>query len=238
MHGQLNEWDVLNEAYAHHNLMDILGRDAMVDWFREAHAGAPGVKLFYNDYTMFRGSGPDSPSQSFYDTAKFLKDKGAPIDAIGEQGHFGGSPAGPPEIIADLDQFAKLGLPIQISEFDIDTDDTSLQADYMRDLMTAVFSHPSVIGVVQWGFWERSHWLPRAALWDKNWKLRPHGQVWVDLTTKTWWTNADGHSQTDGSYGVRGFYGDYEVTVTRGLETKTVNFSLTPQNRSLIIALH
>lgn len=66
--------------------------------------------------------------------------------------------------IAILDKFSRLGLPIQISEFGMDTDDAQLQSDYRRDFMTAAFSEPSVIGVVQWGFWEKAHWLPRAVL--------------------------------------------------------------------------
>ena len=182
LRGKVTEWDVAND---HHDLLDVLGRDALVDWFKQAKAGVPDVKLFYNDYTMFdRGKGSDY----FYNTVKELKEKGAPIDGIGEQGHFASSPKGIPDVLAKFDKFGALGLPIQITEFDIDTDDTGLQADYMRDFTTATFSHPSVMGVMQWGFWEGGHWIPRAALWDKDWNLRPHGKVWVDLVTKTWWT--------------------------------------------------
>ncbi|MES2462382.1 MAG: endo-1,4-beta-xylanase [Armatimonadota bacterium] len=232
--GRAAEWDVINETYAHHDIIDILGRDIMVDWFRQARLGAPKSKLFYNDYTMFQ-KGPGS--QYFYDTVKFLKDSGAPIDAIGEQGHFASSPPGIPDVLATLDKFGNLGLPIQISEFDIDTDDPGLQTDFMRDFMTAVFSHPSVMGVMQWGFWEKSHWLPRAALWDANWNLRPHGQVYVDLTTKTWWTNADGATKKDGIYKTRAFYGDYEVTVTQGDKSRTQKFTLTPTTTVLRVNL-
>jgi GH35 family endo-1,4-beta-xylanase len=234
LRGQLSEWDVANETYAHHDLLDILGRQSMVEWFRQARAGAPGVKLFYNDYTMFqRGAG----SQHFYDTIKFLKDSGAPIDAIGEQGHFASSPPGIPHILATLDKFGGLGLPIQITEFDINSDDQGLQTDFMRDFMTAVFSHPSVMGVMHWGFWEKAHWMPRAAMWNKDWNLMPHGQAWVDLTTKTWWTNAEGRTSGNGQYATRGFYGDYEVVVTQGAKSRTVKFALTPQSHSCVVNL-
>ncbi len=234
MRGQLAEWDVANETFKHHDLLDILGRDALADWFRQARAGAPQTKLFYNDYTMFQ---PGEGSDYFFNTVKELKDKGAPIDAIGEQGHFASSPPGIPSVLSTLDHFGTLGLPIQMSEFDIDTDDAGLQADYMRDFTTAVFSHPAVMGVVQWGFWEGAHWLPRAALWDKNWNLRPHGKVWVDLVTKTWWTNADGITQKDGAYQTRGFYGDYEVTASKNGRSIKRNFALSPQNGVLHLQL-
>ena len=225
---RLAEWDVINETFANHDLMDILGNDVMVDWFHAAHAGAPKVKLFYNDYTMFHGTATNSPSQFFYDRVKFFLDSGAPINAIGEQGHFGGNPPGPDQILASLDHFATLGLPIQITEFDINTSDQQLQADFTRDFTTAIFSHPAVIGMVQWGFWAGAHWLPEAALWSKDWKLRPHGQAWVDLVTKTWWTNADGRTAADGTYSTRGFYGDYDVTVTQNGKSKTVRLKLEP----------
>ena len=234
LNGRLAEWDVANETFKHHDLLDILGRDALADWFREAKAGAPQTQLFYNDYTMFQLG---EASDHFYNTVKELKDKGAPIEGIGEQGHFASNPPGIPTVLATLDKFGALGLPIQISEFDIDTDDAELQADYTRDFLTATFSNPNVMGVVQWGFWEKSHWLPRAALWDKNWNLRPNGQVFVDLTTKQWWTNADGKTGADGIYQTRGFYGDYEITATRGAQSKTVKFALSPQNGALSVAL-
>jgi GH35 family endo-1,4-beta-xylanase len=211
---RLAEWDVINESYAHNDVMNVLGRGAMVEWFQAAHKGAPDVKLFYNDYVMFDGEGPGSPSQYFYDTIKYFQENGAPIGGIGEQGHFGGSPPPPTRVLKVLDRFGELGLPIQITEFDIDTSDLATQVAYTRDFLTAVFSHPAVSGVMCWGFWEGRHWKSRAAFWSKDWQLRPNGEVWVELTTKKWWTNVDLETTGDGTAGVRGFRGDYEVTVT------------------------
>ncbi len=213
---RLAEWDVINEAYAHHDLIDILGREAMADWFRAARAGAPKPVLFYNDYIMFSGEGPGSPSQHFYDTIRFLVDQGAPIGGIGEQGHFGGSPPPPMKVLATFDRFAAFGLPIQISEFDIDTSDEELQVAYTRDFLTAAFSHPSVTGVMSWGFWAGSHWKPRAAFWAKDWTLRPNGKVFLDLIQREWWTNANLKTDANGRAVVRGFCGEYEITVSSG----------------------
>lgn len=214
--GKLDEWDVINESYAHHDLMDVLGRGEMIEWFRMARQGDRNVRLFYNDYIMFAGSGPGSPSQYFHDTIRFLKEGGAPIGGIGEQGHFGGSPPSPLRVLAAFDHFAGFGLPIQISEFDIDTSDQELQVAYMRDFMTACFSHPSLTGVMSWGFWEGRHWKPRAAMWDKSWRLRPHGKVWLDLVTKEWWTNAEAVTGDGGKCSVRAFRGEHEVSAGDG----------------------
>ncbi len=228
---RLTDWDVINESYTNHDLMDVLGRDVMADWFRAAHKGAPDLRLFYNDYLMFSGEGPGSPSQYFEDTIEFLVRKGAPIGGIGEQGHFGGSPASPIAVLAALNRFSRFGLPIQITEFDIDTADTELQVAYTRDFLTAVFSHPSVTGVLTWGFWEGRHWKPRAAFWDQTWNLRPHGAMWLDLITRQWWTNASLITDTDGRAMIRGFCGDYKITVTDSKGT-TLATKLVPLPRS------
>jgi GH35 family endo-1,4-beta-xylanase len=235
MRGQFTEWDVINEPYAHHDVMDILGKTEMIKWFKLARAGDPGVKLFLNDYTMFHGEGADSPSEKFYDNVKFLKENGAPIDAIGEQAHIGGTPPSIQKVLERFDRFAQLGLPIQISEFDINSNDDEFKARYLRDFLTALYSNSATIGFVQWGFWEGQHWFPVAAMWNKDWSVRKHGKVYTDLVTKTWWTNADGKTTKDGTYKVRGFCGDYEVVVKLNGKTVQENLKLTNQGNSITI---
>ena len=212
--GQFTEWDVVNEPYAHDVFLNLFGRQIMVDWFRAAKEKAPDVKLFLNDYTMFHGE--NAGSESFYRTVKFLQDNGAPIDAIGEQGHIGGTPPAIEYVLSRLNHFAELGLPIQISEFDITSDDDDFKARYMYDFMTAIYSHPAVFGMMQWGFWAGSHWIPAGALWDITWKIRPEGKVFTELVSKTWSTNEKGITAKDGSYQTRGFNGEYDVVVKRG----------------------
>lgn len=214
MKNQFTEWDVINEPYAHHNIIDSLGgKKVMVDWFKAARKNTTGVQLFLNDYTMFHTDG--AGSEAFYQNVKFLQQNNAPIEAIGEQGHIGGTPPGIEFIIAKLDHFAELGLPIQISEFDITSDDDDFKARYLRDFMTAIFSHPATSGLVQWGFWENAHWIPAGALWDKNWNPRPHGKVFTELVGKTWRTNVQGFTARNGEYKTRGFLGEYEITVNQ-----------------------
>ncbi|MGM9508979.1 endo-1,4-beta-xylanase [Larkinella sp. GY13] len=215
MNGQFTEWDVVNEPYAHHAIMDSLGGKAvMINWFKAARKNAPDVKLFLNEYTMFHADG--AGSDSFYNYVKFLQEQNAPLDGIGEQGHIGGTPPGIDLVLKRLDHFAGFGLPIQISEFDITSDDDDFKARYMGDFMTAIFSHPSTIGFMQWGFWEKAHWIPAGALWDKNWKLRAHGKVFTNLVSNVWTTNAHGKTGKDGRFVVRGFKGEYEIIVSKG----------------------
>ena len=210
----------------------------MARWFKLAHQGDPSVKLFYNDYIMFAGSGEGSPSQYFFDTIQFFKEQSAPISGIGEQGHFGGSPPSPEKVLATFDRFGTLGVPIQISEFDIDTSDDDLKLHYTRDFMTACFSHPAVNGVMMWGFWEGAHWRPRAALWNKDWTIRPHGQVWLDLVTRDWWTNSDGTTDERGEFTTRGFCGDYELTIQAAGQSVTRQIHLSNQGSGMRVQLH
>ncbi len=214
--GLLDEWDVVNENYAHTDATDILGRSAMADWFRIAARETPDTRLFYNDYVMFQGDGPGSPSETLFKILSDLQTAAAPIGGIGEQAHFGGNPPGPEAVLAKLDRFATLGLPIQITEFDVDTADREVQVSYTRDFLTTVFSHPSVTGVICWGFWEGSHWKPRAAFWDRQWNLRPNGRVWLDLFEKEWTTDARATTDGSGCCTVRAFKGRLRVTAEHG----------------------
>jgi endo-1,4-beta-xylanase len=210
--GLLDEWDVVNENYAHTDATDMLGRSAMADWFRIAARETPGTRLFYNDYVMFQGDGPASPSETLFTILSDLKRAGAPIGGIGEQAHFGGNPPGPESVLAKLDRFATLGLPIQITEFDVDTADREIQVAYTRDFLTTVFSHPAVTGVICWGFWEGAHWKPRAAFWDRQWNLRPNGRVWLDLFEREWTTDARVTTDAGGDCTVRAFKGRLAIT--------------------------
>lgn len=232
MYGQFAEWDVMNEATLHHDFMDILGREEIKTWFDEARKSAPGVKLFFNDYTMFHN---DDASNTFYNIAKFLVDSDAPIDGIGEQAHIGGTPPGIPLVLERLDKFAGLGLPIIITEFDINCDDDEFKANYLRDFITAVFSHPSTTGLLQWGFWAGAHWFPSAALWNEDWSIRPNGKVYVDLITKKWNTRYIGASSDSGKCQVRGFCGEYDISVR--YEGKTYNCQTTLGNEGNTVTI-
>ena len=140
-------------------------------------------------------------------------------------------------MLSGLDRFARLGLPIAITEFDINSEDEQLQADYTRDFLTACFSHPAVSEIVTWGFWEKRHWFPKAALWRADWSLKPNGKAWVELTTRKWWTQASGTTDSQGRYGARGFLGQYRVTATyKGKRAEqTVTLTATPTRARLAL---
>jgi len=238
MKGRLVDWDVINEPYSNHDVMDILGNDEMIAWFKLAHACDPQANLYLNDYAILSGGGLDTSHQDHFErTLRFLKEGGAPIAGLGLQSHFGGTPTPPEKMLKILDRFAALGLDMSITEHDIDSDDEQLQADFTRDFLTTVYSHPSVVAVLSWGFWEKSHWRPRAAYYRGDWSLTPAGQAWLDLVTKRWWTNASLDTSADGSACTRGFLGDYEITVSHNGASKTVLAQLTKTGATVDVVL-
>lgn len=212
--GRITEWDVINEPYAHHNLMDRLGAEAMADWFREARTADSRPVLFLNDYAGLAAGGLwNEHKRHFEKTVQFLQKQKAPIGGVGLQCHFGWSVTPPEKALEELERWGKLGLEVHLTEFDVETSDEMLQADYTRDLLTLSFSHPSVTSVMIWGFWEGRHWRPDAAMWRKDWTLKPNGKVWTELTRKIWWTDVTGKTDSHGRWATRGFLGEYQIEV-------------------------
>jgi GH35 family endo-1,4-beta-xylanase len=219
----MHEWDVINEPYTNHDLMDLAGDGLMRDWFVQARRTLPAAGLFLNDYDILSRHGAERAHQDHFErTARTLLEEGAPITGLGMQGHFGGSPTSMDTVKRLLDRFAALGLSIRITEFDMDTADEALQADYTRDFLTMVFSHPSVTGFQMWGFWEGAHWLPRAAMYRRDWSEKPNGEAFRRLVHETWRTTGEGRTDDEGRFGGRAFYGRYDVTVTRDGASQTV----------------
>ncbi len=232
------EWDVLNEPYANHDLMDIFGRQIMVDWFKTTRQHNPSARLYLNDYGILSGGGMNAAHQDHYEeTSRFLLRNKAPLGGLGFQGHFR-MPLTPPRMVLRLlDRYAKLKLPIKITEFDVDVADESIQADYTRDFLYAAFSHPSVSGIQLWGFWEKQHWRPNAALYRANWEEKPNGVVFRELTQNKWWTLAKGVSSKAGSFSGRGFYGTYRVMISiDGNQSKSM-FKLEQDGQKLEVQL-
>jgi len=233
MKGQLAEWDVVNEPVPEHQLTDILGKQAMITWYQKAREADPKAVLFVNDYPE-----PDSGHLDAYDdTIQYLLKNGAPLGGIGLQGHVGTSPWSIPALLKTLDKLGAHGIPVEITEYDTQIQDQQVDAQFLKDFMTAVFSHPSTNGFLMWGFWDGAHWHNEAPIFNQDWTEKPSGQAYEQLVLHDWWTNADGLTDARGTYEVRGFTGDYDVTVKQGDQTITVPAHLTNGGTILKISL-
>jgi len=111
---------------------------------------------------------------------------------------------GPQSSQGILDKLSVLNLPIWITEYDSVTPDEYRRADNLENLYRTAFSHPSVEGIVMWGFWERVHWRGRdASIVNDNWTLNEAGRRFESLMNE-WTTRAYGSTDGSGSFGFRG----------------------------------
>lgn len=225
--GQMLEWDVVNEPVTNTDVQRALGNGILAETFKAAREADPQARLFINDYGILSHGGSDTEHQDgYYKTIRELLDAKAPVQGIGMQGHFNEQLTPITKVWEILNRFGALGLPIEITEHDINAWDDEVMADYTRDFMTAVFAHSATSGFITWGFWEKRHWIPNAAQWTGAWQLRGHGKVWYDLVFKKWWTSVNTETGKGGVAKVRGFLGDYTIEARSGSKTKTVKAKL------------
>lgn len=77
-----------------------------------------------------------------------------------------------------------------------------------------------------WGFWEKSHWLPLAAMYRADWSSKPNALAYNDLLFREWWTNEKGATDAAGRFATRGFKGTYNVTAAYGRTIRTVTTTI------------
>jgi GH35 family endo-1,4-beta-xylanase len=215
----VDEWDALNhpvpfvEADA---LYKVVGPDVYPDIYAKVRKQTNKL-LFVNEDTF----NPDRTA-GFEKHIKHMIEKGVTPDGCGFQSHF--SDYAIPDITHEWDNwqtFGKLVKHLTVTEYDLQTLDDQLHADHLRDMMTLCFSHPQMTGFVIWGFWERRHWKPTAAMFKNDWTERPAVQVWRDLVKGKWWTRADLAADARGEAASTAYYGWYDITIEHGGKTKT-----------------
>jgi GH35 family endo-1,4-beta-xylanase len=234
---RVGEWDAVNHIIGWgRTYADLLGREIYGEVIRLGKELNPHAEMWINEGQVLPGGSRRDP---YYDMAEFLLASGAPLDGIGFMGHFtSGSLTGIDELNRVLDRFARLGRPLQLTEFDVDVGfDQQLQADYLSDVMTLCFSHPAVEAVVMWGFWEGRHWKPNAALWRRDWSIKPAGQRWLDLVFDRWWTETEGTTDASGRVRIRGYLGDYEIKVHHAGRHQTLKVTLTREGIEIPVQL-
>ncbi len=231
----IDSWDVVNEFLNHKDeIYTIIGKDMneVAEWFKIAAENTKETKpnLVLNDFGII--SMDETAQNSHYQLAKELKELGAPITTIGMQAHLGG--AVPPAYVIDIfNKFQDLGLDIEITEFTYENSNETVQANYVRDFLTAIFSHPSTSSMYLWGFakHEIGNRQNSALCYEYNattneYKLKPSGEVWMDLIYNQWWTNEEGITDEKGVFDTRAFHGDHKATVTVDGVTKAFPIEL------------
>lgn len=230
------EWDAVNHIAGWGETLETrYGADIYAEIIRRARRLAPGAGLWVNEGQIL----PSGSRRNEYERLiRYLVEHDSAPDGIGMMGHFEeASLTGLPEVYKVMNRFAGLVPRLQLTELDVNTADERLHADYLRDIMTMAFSHPAFTGIVMWGFWEGRHWRPDAALWRRDWSIKPAGEVWLDLVFNQWWTDTELTADEAGLAQTRGFLGDYRITVTWQGQSRTIEASLDSRGLAMDVTL-
>ena len=237
--GKIFEYDMNNEMIHGDFYAKCFGKNVHVDMFNWCKEIDPEVKLYVNDYEILDGG----YFQEYVQHIGELLKAGAPIDGIGIQGHLlGGKVVDMGKIKNILDRLGQFNLPIKITEFDIRSLDENIKAEGLKSLYTACFAHPSVEGILMWGFWQNSHWFAAnriygirgyTALWKKDWTPTSMADVYRDLIFNKWWTSYEDKADGKGICKVNAFYGKY--LVESGDKKQTIEFKKEEKNKTVTI---
>ena len=162
--------EVVNEPLPGHNPPDgtsgranykvALGGNGETGWdwiikaFEMAREIFPeGTRLMINDYSIINSS---ANTTQYLKIIRLLQSRGL-IDIIGEQGHAFTTTASSSVMKTNLDSLASTGLPIQITEMDIDGPTDSQQLNEYKRIFPIFWNHPAVEGVTLWG-WRPGLW--------------------------------------------------------------------------------
>ncbi|CDK38583.1 endo-1,4-beta-xylanase [Halorubrum sp. AJ67] len=242
--GEVTEWDVHNHPVWQSNFRDDpdLGWEAVDEWWQAAD-DVTDTELYTNEMGAIGGQWQ---RDQYLDYIEHLVENDYPIDGIGFMGHHQqqyNQILDIADMEAGFDQFAEFGLPLLITEFDIEifdrrnAQDVAVQTDYTRDFLTMAFSKEAVEGVLSWGFWEDDHWRPTGAYFDSDWTLRENGEQYFDLVFGEWWTEESGETDGDGTYATGGFKGEYRITAEKGALSETVEATVDDETETVVVEL-
>jgi alpha-N-arabinofuranosidase len=170
--------DVVNEPlHKPPTFKNLIGGSGTTGWdwvlwaYEKARAVFPdNVKLLINEYNVLNS---DSATTQYLEIINLLKSRNL-VDGIGIQCHYfemKGVPAG--LIKNNLDRLAATGLPIYISEYDVDEADDNVQLSVYKTQFKFLWEYPGIKGITLWGWIQGQTWQPNAYLIRKDGTERP-----------------------------------------------------------------
>ena len=256
-------WDVVNEAQFRHPgvRLNELPDDHVERCFKLAEKYFPCNQKIYNDNNnWWNYQGDYTP---VYLLVQSLIEHGCQVDGLGLQYHMFNSikndnclnvnrPLTPRAVWRVLDQYAKLGIPLNMSEVSLLScrslgDGDEFQALALERLYRLWFSHPATEAIIWWNLVDgTAAYAPMGSEEGEN-RLRA-GLVNYDFTDKKACKvlrrliNEEWHSETAVEYRAggdnrfHGFYGEYEAEITtdNGTFTRTVDLSKYSRNEIII----
>jgi endo-1,4-beta-xylanase len=151
------------------------GYDWIVNAFKWARAACPNATLIMNDYNTIEYQ---TDHDHFISIVQAIKAAGAPIDAIGAQGH-DAYKLSTSTVQGLLDSLAsQTGLPVYITEYDINLADDTQQSQVMQSQFTMFWNDPNVKGITLWGYIEGATWETNTGLMTSSGTMRP-AMTWL-----------------------------------------------------------
>jgi endo-1,4-beta-xylanase len=169
--------DVVNEPPPHTTpaYKDGIGGDGASGWdwivnaFKWAHEACPSAILILNDYDNAENAGT---AQHTIDIVSAIKKAGAPIDAVGCQAH-GAYTVATATLKANIDKIAlETGLPVYITEYDINLADDEQQKAVMQDQFTMFWNNTNIKGITLWGYIYGQTWMTNTGLMQSDGTMR------------------------------------------------------------------
>ncbi|MFD1831908.1 MULTISPECIES: endo-1,4-beta-xylanase [Streptomyces] len=206
--GRVHSWDVVNEAFADGSsgarrsespFQQKLGNGYIEEAFRTARAADPAAKLCYNDYNTDNWN--HAKTQAVYAMVKDFKARGVPIDCVGFQAHFNSGNPVPANYHTTLQNFADLGVDVQLTELDIAGSGTS-QAEQYRGVVQACLAVSRCTGITVWGVTDKYSWRSSDTplLFDGSYRKKPA----YDAVLAALGGTGDGGTTTGGTTGGTG----------------------------------
>uniref|UniRef100_A0A2C9LDU7 GH10 domain-containing protein n=1 Tax=Biomphalaria glabrata TaxID=6526 RepID=A0A2C9LDU7_BIOGL len=100
-----------------------------------------------------------------------------------------------------------------VTELDLSAHDENTRADWYETALRLYFSHPSIEGIIFWGFWDHHMDSNMALVHGSTFELDKAGERYLQLTKQEWSTHVNKSLSAGTSFDVRGFQGDYDVIV-------------------------
>jgi endo-1,4-beta-xylanase len=181
-YSKANFVDVVNEPiHTPPPYMNVLGGSGTTgwDWVINAYQlarnafnkYAPNTKLLINEYSVINDGNANT---EYLTIINLLKARGL-IDGIGDQGHYfevdGGAPL--TTLKTNLDKLTVTGLPVYISELDINQQDDDTQLQRYQSIFPMLYEDPGVKGITLWGYIQGETWVPYSYLLTNRLVERP-----------------------------------------------------------------
>ena len=198
--GQVDEWDVVNEAISNNEPQwrtfsvwyQGIGPEFIDSAFVWAHAADPNAELCYNDYNLEQGVNPKAKAGFLLEQVKRWVKNGIPIHCVGSQTHVEDTTTdkhfiGSPDSLRSLaKELAKLNVKLKITELDIgfksginvSKSDLERQGQTFRQYLDIILEEPNADTYLIWGVSDKWSWLgglnrQKGLIYDDNLKPKP-----------------------------------------------------------------